>query len=306
MVPFRNGSKGSTSLGFMLAIVAEPKPSIGGRPIADVQRRKYAVGMASPANDPRSVSDLFEAAFQSDKGAAWDAVEALHWRGSKEVLDQALTLARSDDASLRARAADVLGQIGIPEREFPDECFSGVLRLLADTAQPVVFDAIFALQHIDRLRAAPHIIPFADHDDDNIRYAVAFALGAVDTPEANATLLVLMTDRDAEVRNWATFGLGQQSDADSDQIRKALAARVADDDPDVRYEAIIGLGRRRDSRATGFLKTMLHDDPDDIFAREAAAKLLGLDGSGERATNELLGALQRLQRWDSDGAMHRI
>jgi HEAT repeat protein len=256
--------------------------------------------MTSPADDPRSVPELFDAALQADKDAAWDAVAALHWRGSNEVLDRALALACSCDPAERGRAADILGQIGIPDRTFPDQCFSAVLRLLADDDQQVVFDAIFALQHIDPSRAAPYIIPFADHDWDNIRYAVAFALGAVDSVEAHATLLSLMTDRDPEVRNWATFGLGQQSDTDSDAIRQALAAQLSDDDPDVRYEAIIGLGRRRDQRALGFLKTMLHKDPDDIFAREAAAKLLGLNESGERATDELLGSLQRLQRWGAD------
>lgn len=74
----------------------------------------------------------------------------------------------------------------------------------------------------------------------------------------------------------------------------------------LRYEAIIGLGRRRDRRALGFLKTMLHADPDDVFAREAAAKLLGLDESGERATGELLGALQRLQKWSRNASKPRI
>jgi HEAT repeat protein len=275
-------------------------------PIAAVERRSYAVRMSSPANDPRSVSDLFEAASQAHEDAAWDAVAALHWRGSKEVLDRALVLTQSKDPTLRGRGADILGQLGVPERTFPLECFSAVLPLLADEAQPVVCDAIFALQHIDRSRAAPHIIPFADHDDDDIRHAVAFGLGAVDTCEANAILLKLMSDRDAEVRNWATFGLGQQSDTDTDQIRAALATRLADDDPDVRYEAIIGLGRRRDARAVGFLKTLLHDDPDDTFAREATAKLLGLDRSGETATVDLLGALQRFQRWNGGSSPHRI
>ena len=258
--------------------------------------------MTSPADDARSVPELFHAALQADKEAAWDAVAALHWRGSSEVLDQAVALACSHDPFERGRAADILGQIGIPDRTFPDECFSAVLHLLADTDQRVVFNAVFALQHIDRPRAATYIIPLAAHDWDNIRYAVAFALGAVDSVEAHATLLSLMMDCDPEVRNWATFGVGQQSDTDSDAIRQALAAHLSDDDPDVRYEAIIGLGRRRDRRALGFLKTMLHNDPDDLFAREAAAKLLGFNESGERTTDELLGSLQRLQRWGGDRA----
>ncbi|MCJ8159892.1 HEAT repeat domain-containing protein [Sphingomonas sp. LaA6.9] len=258
--------------------------------------------MNSLANDPRSTPDLFRTALQSDSDHAWDAVAALHWRGSKEVLDRALALSSSENVSERARAADILGQLGIPERTFPNQCFDALLHLLSDDAQQVVFSAIFGIQHLDRVKAAPHVLPFANHQDDNIRYAAAFALGAVNTPDAIAALLMLMGDGDDEVRNWATFGVGQQSEADSEEIRAALAARLNDDDPDVRYEAICGLGRRRDGRAMGFLKTILHDDPDDTFAREAAAKLLGLDESRDTATSELLGALQRRQRWTSSRA----
>lgn len=255
--------------------------------------------MTLPEADLRSVDELFEAALGSDDDDACDAIAALHYRGSKEVLDRALALTHHDTPEARACGAAILGQLGIPERAFPDQCFAAVLRLLSDESRQVQFAAIFALQHLARSRAAPHIIPFAKNEDDSIRYAVACALGAVDTSEAHEILLTLMNDRDAQVRDWATFGLGQQSDADSQEIRDALATRLEDDDFDVRYEAIIGLGRRRDARAVGFLKTMLHDDPDDLFARLAAAKLLGLDASGDVATADLLGGLQRLQRWSS-------
>ncbi|CAM5544304.1 HEAT repeat protein OS=Sphingobium scionense OX=1404341 GN=GGQ90_005832 PE=4 SV=1 [Sphingobium scionense] len=253
--------------------------------------------MANAEFDPRSVPALFAVALQCDDDHAWDAVAALHWRGSKEVLDKACVLAKSAEAATRARAADILGQIGVPVRSFPQGSFAAVLPLLDDTADEVVFSAIFALQHIDRHRAAAYVTRFATHSDDSIRYAAACALGAVNSIEANETLLFLMNDHDAEVRNWATFGLGQQSDADSGAIREALATRLSDADADVRYEAIIGLGRRRDRRALRFLKTMLHDDPDDVFARQSAAMLLGLELAGEKPTSALLGALQRLQRW---------
>jgi len=62
------------------------------------------------------------------------------------------------------------------------------------------------------------------------------------------------------------------------------------------YEGINGLGRRRDGRAAWYLKLLLHKGPDDIFAREAAARLLGQDEGGQIATIDLLGALQGLQR----------
>jgi HEAT repeat protein len=281
------------------------------RPIYDVihsgqTAAQLGSDMANSEHDPRSISALFEALFQSDDDAAWEAVAALHWRGTKEVLNRAITLITSVDPIVRSRAVGVLGQLGVPERTFPDECFCAVLPLLNDEIEPVMMEAIFALQHIDRARAASYVTPLANHENENIRYAVAFALGAVDTPEANATLLALMSDRDAEVRNWATFGIGQQSDADTDQIRNELTARLTDEDSDVRYEAIIGLGRRRDRQAVGYLKTILHNDPDDIFAREATAKLLGMDDSGERTTSELLGALQRFQRWSGNGSPPHI
>jgi HEAT repeat protein len=262
--------------------------------------------MTSPADDPRSVSDLLEAAFQADDDAAWDAVAALHWRGSKEVLDRTIALTCSDDPAKRGRGADILAQLGLPERAFPHECFSALLPLLADEVRTVVSDAIYALQHVDPLRAAPHIIPFADHEDDDIRHAVAFGLGAVDTPAAQEVLLKLMEDRDAEVRSWATFGLGQQSDADTDQIRAALANALSDDDDDVRYEGIIGLARRRDGRAIRYLKLLLHEYPDDFFAREATARLVGLSESEQVTTADLLGALQRLQRWSGGSILRPI
>jgi HEAT repeat protein len=259
--------------------------------------RGYAGPVISPATDPRSASDLLDAALQADDNAAWNAVAALHWRGSKEVLDRAVTFTRSPDPALRGRGANILGQLGVPKRTFPEECFSAVLPLLGDNVESVVRDAVYALQHIDGTRASVHIIPFAGHANDDIRHAVAFGLGAVDAPEAHKALLTLMQDRNPDVRNWATFGIGQQSDADTDQIRAALASALSDDDDDVRYEGVIGLARRRDARAVPYLKLMLQDDPDDGLAQAAAARLLGL-GEGEQvATAHLLGALQRLQRW---------
>jgi HEAT repeat protein len=234
---------------------------------------------------------------QAADDAVGDAITALHWRGSREVLNLAVLLTQSANPILRGRGAEILGQLGVPDRTFPDECFAAVLPLLADDEGLVVCDAIYALQHINDFRAAPYIIPLADHEDDDIRHNVAVGLAAVDTREAESVLLRLMNDRDADVRNWATFGIGQQRDSDTDEIRSAFAAAVLDDDPEVRYEGIIGLGRRRDIRAVRYLKFLLHDDPDNFFARDAAVKLLGLDDREQVATIDLLGALQRLQCW---------
>ena len=254
--------------------------------------------MSPAADDPRSVAELFAAALGvGDDELRWDAVAALHWRGSREILDRAAELCRSSNPEHRTLGADILGQLGIPERAFLEESFAAIMPLLADADPDVLASAIIALQHLDSLRAAAHVLPFRDHSDHNVRYAVAFALGGVDDDAAIATLAQLASDQDLEVRNWATFGLGRQCEADTPEIRDALSARLDDHDPEIRYEAICGLARRRDPRMIRFLKIILHDDPEDVFAREAAARLLGREYDGDTRTSELLGALQRQQRW---------
>jgi HEAT repeat protein len=272
-------------------------------PIADVRDVCELSKMTSAEIDQRSVPELFEAAFSShDQDFRWDAIAALHWRGSRDVFDRAAKLCRSSTAGERALGADILGQLGIPERAFREESFAAVLKLLSDSDINVLCSAILALQHIDAERAAAHVTPFSNHPNEDVRSAVAFALCGVEGEAALRTLLSLAKDEDGDVRNWATFGLGQQSEADTPEVREALAAGLRDREEDVRYEAIIGLARRRDTRMSGFLKTMLHNDPDDVFAREAAARLLGMEHSGETTTGDLLGALQRQQRFAQRGS----
>ena len=106
--------------------------------------------MNSPADDKRSVSQLFEVALRSeDEDLRWDAVAALHWRGSRDVFDRAAQLCQSRNAEKRALGADILGQLGVPDRTFPEESFDAIVRLLSDTSDEVLFCSIIALQHVD-------------------------------------------------------------------------------------------------------------------------------------------------------------
>lgn len=249
--------------------------------------------MSEFATDCRSTPHLFELALDSDDDLAWEAISALHWRGSQEVLDYALEFSRSDSSDERMAGAYVLGQLGVPVRTFPEACFQALLGLLEDQDNQVVRAAIMSVRHLDADRAAPHILPFGRHQDSEIRFAVAFALCGVKNGDAIAMLVTLTNDSDAAVRDWATFGLGSQSNVDSEEVRAALVERSRDDDDDVRYEAVIGLGRRCDRRALAFLQTILESDPDDVAARDAAATLLGLNGHEETLAAELLARLRQ-------------
>jgi hypothetical protein len=81
--------------------------------------------------------------------------------------------------------------------------------------------------------------------DPFVRRAVAHGLGFTSRPDAIETPIELMADVADDVRDWATFGLGQ-STGDSPQIWDAFRRHPNDAFLDVRQEALWGLARRKD------------------------------------------------------------
>jgi HEAT repeat protein len=181
----------------------------------------------------------------------WEAATALHWLGSREVLEEALKLTTSFDPRVRARAADILGQLGVPERTFPEECLRATIDLLSNDTDPrVLRAAAVALGHLPKEpRGTCALVKLVAHDDRDVRFGVAFALGGRSDPEAIATLISLTRDDDDEVRDWATFGLGSLCNIDTEPVRAALLDRVTDEHFDTRSEALIGLAQRGDEAA---------------------------------------------------------
>jgi HEAT repeat protein len=104
-----------------------------------------------PESDPRSVDELFFAALtESDDEAAWHAISALHFRGSREVLERSRALCLSDCAFERRLGADILGQLGVPQRTFPSECRAVLLKILAvEHDSDVLQSLLIALSHND-------------------------------------------------------------------------------------------------------------------------------------------------------------
>jgi HEAT repeat protein len=197
-------------------------------------------------NDPRSTLDLINTALcEPDEDAQWDAVGVLHFRGNADALNAARILCRSGCEQERELGANILGQLGVPERTFPEESVAELLRMLQSETSARVIEAIaIALGHQGDPRAASELARFANHPGANVRYAVVHGLTGHIAPLAIATLIRLTKDPEPEVRDWATFALGTQIDLDTSEIREALAARLDDDDEDTRAEAIAGLSRR--------------------------------------------------------------
>jgi HEAT repeat protein len=201
----------------------------------------------------------------------WKAVNALRRIGTREVFDRAAAWCKSENPMQRARGASILAQLGeTAERtnNFPEESYLAVSQMLQqeNEIQPLS-SAIHALGHLDDPAAIPLILSYQQHPEAEIRFAIACALGSfANNPKAIPALMILTSDADDDVRDWAVFGLGNLGDADSAEIRDAICARLNDPNEDVREEAMVGLAKRKDQRV--------------LPALIAALNQLALDGPG--------------------------
>jgi len=255
------------------------------------QRTEYA------RQDTRTSAELLQIALAEDEEAASEAVSILHYRATPDVLEAVTPLCHSETAQERSVAAWVLGQLGILERAFPDECHALLAAMLRNERDPdVLRDLGIACGHLLHPDAVPLLVPLADHSDSLVRYGVVLGLLTREDEDSIAALIRLSADQDADVRDWATFGLGKQIDLDTPAIRDALAARLYDADGPTRGEAMVGLAIRRDERVIPALLAALAMDEDDFGERYD----LVLEAADELADPRLLPALLARQGRTTD------
>lgn len=184
-----------------------------------------------------------------DSDEYWRLIRLLHRRPEREVCEKATAYCTAGAAVERRVGADVLAQLGSADarglRPFTPETVAVLRRLLSDNSDDVIAAAVHALAHHHHA-AVGELRELAHHPSQLIREAVAHALTGHDDGEAIALLMELMTDVDDAVRDWATFAIGSQCDADGRDLRQALVDRLADSDEEIRGEAMVGLARRRD------------------------------------------------------------
>ncbi len=234
------------------------------------------------------IQELFNKTLSADyeDEDAWEAVAALRMDGSRETFDVAADWISAEEPMKRARAAAVLGQLqqlGLsgteePQRMYRDESFALVAGVFESEGEALVLSsAISALGHLRNGAGIPVILKYLHHPDQDVRFSSAFALGCFpDDERAISGLLLLARDEDAEVRDWAVFGMGVLGSGDSAEIREALLTSLRDTDENVREEAAVGLGKRKDVRLLPALRGMLDEPGLKVRIAEAASALLGL------------------------------
>lgn len=256
---------------------------------------------AEPSNQP-DLEKLFSHTLNPDVEAEsrWEAIHALRTRAGQPVFERALEWCRNGDQGQQLAGVDILAQIGRtadhPETSFRELSYPVLSAMLAarPSWEELRSSLIMALHFLEFPEGIPLLCSFKKDESAEVRNSLAHALGfpfANDT-EAVETLQKLMLDEDPDVRDWATFGLGSQSEADSEEIREALAARLVDPDPTVREEAVAGLAKRKDERAVPVLRKLILEGAESICTDEAVGNLLDLDWPlPEMSQEEMLSAL---------------
>ncbi len=193
----------------------------------------------------------------------WDNIHELRKRPNKEVYNRAFKLSNSKSEKEKIIGIYVLAQLGFDPRFQQLKTIELYFKLLENEKTPKVISAILSsISHNNEILNEKQIlklIEFKTHKFVDVRYELTLALSCLENENALKTLIELSNDKNSDIRNWATFGIGTQLDNDTEEIRLALWNRIPDKDEITRLEAVLGLAKRKDKRIKEILKSELEN-----------------------------------------------
>lgn len=192
----------------------------------------------------------------------WKYINELRKRKSKDIFNQSILLTESENVKERIIGINVLAQFGFP-RLYKNTILKKFFHLLKNESDKDAISALlYGIGHNNEnltVKQIDLLCTFKKHKSSRIRFSLVFALCTRQEPNAIQTLIDLSKDKDVEVRDWATFGLGTQLEIDNQAIREALWNRIADKNEGPRFEAIVGLAKRKDLRIKDILISELEN-----------------------------------------------
>lgn len=245
-------------------------------------------------DDPRTTEELVNLLLLTeDEDVEWNIILALQRRGDAGVFSAACDLCKSANFKHRKFGVWILGNDMVVAKPLRRQSSLFLLQLIKHETHPEVLAALgSAFGHLKTAAAIRPLRCLRKHPDADVRYDVVMGLLTQTNALAIKTLIELTEDKEDRIRDWATFGLGQQIDTDTPEIREALVKRLKDRHYDTRCEALVGLARRKDERV---IKPLI---------KALTAKRIGrlaLEAAQEIGDPRLLPALLPLQdRWGAD------
>ncbi|WP_420553631.1 hypothetical protein [Tenacibaculum aiptasiae] len=192
----------------------------------------------------------------------WNYVGELRKRKTDEIFKRSVLLSKSNFAKERIIGIDILSQFGFP-RLYKKEIITLFFDLLKhETNKNVISSILYGVGHNNEKltnKQVELLCSFQNHKSVSVKRSLIFSLLSVEKDNAIDTLIKLSNDKDSDIRDWSTFGIGSQIETDNEKIRTALWNRISDKDEETKYEAITGLAQRKDERIKEVLKKELEN-----------------------------------------------
>lgn len=248
-----------------------------------------------------NIVELFEEALdQDDEEQYWEIVEKIQNNPTTEGWEQTLRYAHSKKQYERSLGINVLSAFGQSEgdpaeSEWAAKAREELLSLLnSEKTADLLSEICFALSHSKSSLVVPAVARLIGHPDALVRSGVVAVMSKFVTPETTAHVVAALSDAEPEVRSWAIYGLNENENIDSPDLRKKLVAMIQSEDPAdetgsvIIGEALIALASRHDENFVPLIKGLFRTKSVGSLALEAA--IIASDP-------ELLTDLQELQTW---------
>lgn len=192
------------------------------------------------------------------KANYWNYISELRKRKTEDIFEKSISLTKSENINEKKIGINVLAQFGFP-RKHKSRILKTFFNLLKTEKDKNVISLIFyGIGHNNEKlteKQIEQICAFKNHKSINVKFSLISAILSIEQNLAVETLIELSNDKNSEIRDWATFGIGTQIDVNNENIEKALWNRINDKDIDTKNEAIVGLAKRNVIGINKIIKT---------------------------------------------------
>ena len=186
--------------------------------------------------------------------------------------DSLINFIYNPDPKIRARTVEALGKLQDPS------CLALPLKMLDDSNPEVRLEAAFALGQLGDVKAEEELIDrLAVEESIPVRIRIVEALGKLGTKSAFPTLMRLFNSQDSKLKQATVLASARLAmrDLTDAALTKALVLLLQDRDVEVRWTACFALLQIGDLQTANALRKATHDKDSRvrIYAAQALGKL---------------------------------
>ncbi|KKO19819.1 MAG: hypothetical protein DCC43_07735 [Candidatus Brocadia sp.] len=245
----------------------DPKPLIEALKSDYPEVKIFAAKELVKLKDPSVIDVLIQAISDTSEEVRAEAIQALGEIGDERAVKPLVHALDDESLNVREKAAKSLGKLG--KREAGDALISALSK---NTDLSIVCALIEALGQIGDPRAVEPLLMFLTHKESQIREYTAAALGKLRDSRAVDALIAALNDEQERVRWYAADSLGKIGNP---VCVDSLIKLLSDTSARVRESAVTALGQIGNVQAIESLIKALQDS-DKRVAEQAAESLVSI------------------------------